>query len=106
MKPPHRSVSLVLAAALAGLPLGCTSSSAGSPAAAGPQAQGDGTPIQVTGTIGSPAATTTISGAQLPAPDPAFGGVIKNSAMESQPWWAPRIVPPKGAPNILLIMTD
>jgi arylsulfatase len=23
-----------------------------------------------------------------------------------KPWWAPRVVPPKGAPNVLLIMTD
>ncbi len=55
---------------------------------------------------GSPAGTTTISGKQLPAPDPAFGGVIKENALESKPWWAPRIVPPAGAPNVLLIITD
>jgi len=61
---------------------------------------------QVTGTLGSPSATTSISGKQLPAPDPKFGGVIKEDALQSKPWWAPRIVPPKGAPNILLIMTD
>ena len=35
-----------------------------------------------------------------------FGGVIKESAMDSKPWWPPRVVPPKGAPNVLLIMTD
>jgi len=56
--------------------------------------------------LGSANATTTISGKQLPAPDPDFGGVIKEKASESTPWWPPRIVPPKGAPNILLIMTD
>jgi len=61
---------------------------------------------QVTGTLGSPSATTTVSPKQLPPPDPKFGGVIKNDALQSKPWWAPRIVPPKGAPNILLIMTD
>jgi arylsulfatase len=61
---------------------------------------------EVTGTLGSPSATTTIDGKQLPAPDPKFGGVIKENAMQSKPWWAPRIVPPKGAPNVLLIMTD
>jgi len=61
---------------------------------------------QVTGELGSANATTTISGKQLPAPDPDFGGVIKEKASESTPWWPPRIVPPKGAPNILLIMTD
>ena len=62
--------------------------------------------VQTTGTPGSPSATTTIDGKQLPAPDPAFGGVIKGNALQSTPWWAPRIVPPKQAPNVLLIMTD
>ena len=61
---------------------------------------------QVTGELGSPSATTTISGKQLPAPEPKFGGVIKEGALQSKPWWAPRIVPPKEAPNILLIITD
>jgi arylsulfatase A-like enzyme len=61
---------------------------------------------QVTGTLGSPSATTTISGKQLPPPDPKFGGVIKQDALSSKYWWAPRVVPPKQAPNILLIMTD
>ncbi len=61
---------------------------------------------QTTGEPGSPSATTTISGKQLPAPEPKFGGVIKNDALNSKPWWAPRIVPPKEAPNILLIITD
>jgi arylsulfatase A-like enzyme len=61
---------------------------------------------QVTGTSGLPSATTTISGAQLPAPDPEFGGVIKEDALNSKAWWAPRIVPPKEAPNVLLIITD
>jgi arylsulfatase len=61
---------------------------------------------QVTGTLGSPSATTSISGKQLPPPDPEFGGVIKQGALESTPWWAPRVTPPKGAPNVLLIITD
>jgi arylsulfatase A-like enzyme len=61
---------------------------------------------QVTGVPGSPSATTTIDGKQLPPPPPKFGGVIKETATESKPWWPPRVVPPKGAPNILLIMTD
>ena len=61
---------------------------------------------QITGVPGSPSATTTISNKQLPAPDPKFGGIIKNDALQSKPWWAPRIVPPKGAPNVLLIITD
>jgi arylsulfatase A-like enzyme len=61
---------------------------------------------QITGVPGSPTATTTITGKQLPPPDPKFGGVIKEKASESTQWWAPRVVPPKGAPNVLLIMTD
>src|SRR5262245_18914900 len=61
---------------------------------------------QVVGTPGSPDATTTISGNQLPPPDPKFGGVIKEDAAQSTAWWPPRVVPPKGAPNVLLIMTD
>src|SRR5262247_4838139 len=61
---------------------------------------------QVTGELGSPSATTTINGKQLPPPDPTFGGVIGEKASESKAWWAPRVVPPKGAPNVLLIMTD
>ena len=62
--------------------------------------------VETTGVPGSPSATTTISGKQLPPPDPKFGGVIKEKATESKAWWPPRIVPPKRAPNILLIMTD
>ena len=32
--------------------------------------------------------------------------MIKDDALQSKPWWAPRVVPPKGAPNVLLIITD
>jgi Sulfatase len=60
----------------------------------------------VTGTLGQPSATTTINGKQLPAPAPPFGGIIKPNALDSKPWWPPRIAPAKGAPNVLLIMTD
>ncbi|MGA7546825.1 MAG: hypothetical protein WBW08_13530, partial [Methyloceanibacter sp.] len=40
---------------------------------------------QITGVPGSPEATTTIDGKQLPPPDPKFGGVIKERASESTP---------------------
>ena len=43
---------------------------------------------------------------QLPAEPKPFGGVIKRDSRESKACWEPRIVPPKGAPNILLIITD
>jgi hypothetical protein len=55
---------------------------------------------------GTPDATTTIDGTQLPPPPPEFGGVIKEEALQSTPWWPPRVVPPKDAPNVLLIITD
>src|SRR5450755_3345897 len=61
---------------------------------------------QVTGVPGSPSATTTIGGKQLPPEPPKFGGKIERNATQSTPYWAPRVVPPKGAPNVLLIMTD
>ncbi len=61
---------------------------------------------QITGTPGSPSATTTIPGNQLPAPPEPFCGVIKETAKDSTPFWPETIVPPKGAPNVLLIMTD
>src|SRR5208283_161724 len=61
---------------------------------------------QVTGVLGTPGATTTIPGDQLPPPPPKFGGKIERNALQSKPWWPPRVVPPKGAPNVLLIMTD
>src|SRR5881396_3396736 len=61
---------------------------------------------QINGTPGSPDATVTIDGKQIPQPPMPFGGVIKESVKDSTPYWPPRVVPPKGAPNILLIMTD
>ena len=61
---------------------------------------------QINGTPGSPEATRSINGQLLPAPALPFGGEINLNASQSKPWWPPRVVPPKGAPNILLIMTD
>ena len=59
---------------------------------------------QISGT--QPNMTITVEGSQLPAPPPKFGGVIKETADKSKSWWPPRVVPPKGAPNVLLIITD
>ena len=61
---------------------------------------------EVTGTPGSPSATTTIEGSQLPPPPQKFEGKIERNAAQSTPYWPMRVVPPKGAPNVLLIMTD
>ena len=61
---------------------------------------------EVTGVLGSPSATSTIDGQSLPAVPPAFGGTINLDAQHSTAWWPPTVVPPKGAPNVLLILTD
>ncbi|MDQ1286256.1 MAG: hypothetical protein QG663_1689, partial [Thermodesulfobacteriota bacterium] len=58
------------------------------------------------GVPGSPSSTTTIDGKYLPPPPPKFGGEINLNATQSKPWWPPSVAPPKGAPNVLLIMTD
>ena len=61
---------------------------------------------ETTGTPGAPDSTTSVDGNYLPPAPPRFGGEIGLDAKESKPYWPPRVVPPKGAPNILLIMTD
>ena len=61
---------------------------------------------QTTGVPGSPSATTTIDGRYLPPPPQPFQGEINLNADQSKPAWPARVVPPKDAPNILLIMTD
>jgi arylsulfatase A-like enzyme len=61
---------------------------------------------QINGVPGSPSATETIDGKYLPSPAPKFGGEINLGAEQSKPYWPPTVVPPKDAPNVLLIMTD
>src|SRR5258708_24888849 len=61
---------------------------------------------EVTGVLGSPSATTTIKGNQIPVPPPKFGRVIKETLERANVWWPPRLAPHKGAPNVLLITTD
>lgn len=61
---------------------------------------------QIYGTLGEPSAKISIEGKQLPAPPGKFGGVIADTALKSKSFWQPTIVPPKGAPNVLLIITD
>jgi hypothetical protein len=60
---------------------------------------------QVTGVLWRRAGRRSPETRLSPQP-PEIGGVIKESAKDSKPWWAPRVVPPTGAPNVLLIMTD
>ena len=61
---------------------------------------------QTTGAPGSPEATTTIEGRYVPPPPQPFQGQIELNAMQSKPAWPARVVPPKGAPNVLLILLD
>jgi arylsulfatase A-like enzyme len=61
---------------------------------------------ETTGAPGSPDATTTIDGRYIPPPPQKFRGEINLNATQSKPAWPATVVPPKGAPNILLIMTD
>ena len=77
--------------ALLALSMACGGTSLAQPAASAP---------------GSPSATTSISGEQLPPPPPKFGGRIERNAAQSKPYWPARVEPPKGAPNVLLIITD
>ena len=70
--------------------------------APGPAPRAQGT----TGVPGSPSATITIDGKQLPPPPQKFGGKIERTTKGSKPFWPARVVPPKGAPNVLLIITD
>ena len=62
--------------------------------------------VETTGVPGSPNATTTVDGNYLPNQPAKFGGQIGLSAKDSKPYWPSQVVPPKGAPNVLLIMTD
>src|SRR5208337_2987476 len=61
---------------------------------------------QIHGAPGAPDSTITIDGHVLPPPPQKFGGEIELNAAQSKPYWPASVVPPKGAPNILLIMTD
>jgi len=61
---------------------------------------------KIVGTPGAPDATVVIDGAQLPPPPQKFRGTIKRNAAESKRYWPARVQPRKGAPNVLLIITD
>jgi arylsulfatase len=63
-------------------------------------------PLPTGAAIGSPAGTRTIPGDVLPPRDLPWGGTTDLNTSQSTPWWQPRIVPPAGAPNILLVITD
>jgi arylsulfatase A-like enzyme len=54
----------------------------------------------------SPTATQFPDSTVLPTPTPPFGGFIQANLINSQPGWPPTIMPPEGAPNVLLILID
>jgi arylsulfatase len=45
-------------------------------------------------------------GTVLPYPQPPFNGVINTTAADSKPDFPKGVTPPKGAPNVLLVLTD
>jgi arylsulfatase len=85
---------------------GVTRRQFGAGVAASVAAAGSVAAQQKSGVPGSPDATTTIDGRYLPNPPQPFRGQIDLNAAQSKPYWPARIVPPRGAPNVLLIMTD
>ncbi|MCK1465517.1 arylsulfatase [Bradyrhizobium sp. 2] len=61
---------------------------------------------QSTGTSGAAGATPTVDGRYLPPFPPPFTGHIGREAKDSTPDFPKEVRSPKGAPNILLILTD
>ncbi len=55
----------------------------------------------VTGTCGY-----SFGDSQLPKPDKGFKGEMNTTILNSKPYWPPRYEAPKGAPNVVIIMTD
>lgn len=51
-------------------------------------------------------ATPLFADSQLPIPDKGFKGEINTTWLNSTPYWPQRPTAPKGAPNVVLIMTD
>jgi arylsulfatase A-like enzyme len=66
-----------------------------------------GTCIGVSGpALGQDAPSPAGSSMILPVPPSQFGGIIGRKASESTPDFPQAVVAPKGAPNVLLILTD
>src|SRR5271165_5943188 len=54
----------------------------------------------------SPTAVQFPDSTVLPTPTPPFQGFIAPNLINSQPGWPPTVMPPEGAPNVLLILID
>ena len=61
---------------------------------------------QLRGAPGSPSAVEFPDSRFLPVPAPPFTGTIMPNAIDSTPAWPPQVMPPAGAPNVLLILLD
>ena len=99
----RRGANSIMAILIAGALSSCTVRGSHQQNAGGEVASEDYTYF---GQPGAPTTTASVNGRTLPANPAAFGGKIERSATQSKPYWPPRIVPPKGAPNVLLVMID
>ena len=61
---------------------------------------------EIRGEPGAPNSTVTIDGRVLPPPPQPFKGEVQLNAAQSTPYWPSRVAPPKGAPNVLLVLID
>ena len=61
---------------------------------------------EIHGEPGAPNSTVTIDGRVLPPPPQPFKGEVQLNAAQSTPYWPSRVAPPKGAPNVLLVLID
>jgi len=103
---------LMWTAVVAALVSCSTDTNSGAPQ--GSAAAGSSTPAPVavseTGRIegvpGSPSATMSIDGKQLPPPQQKFKGKIERNAAQSTPYWPARVVPPTNSPPDALRLYD
>lgn len=61
---------------------------------------------QFQGVPGAPSTLEFPDSRVLPVPTPPFAGDIQPNLVNSKPGWPSTIAPPKGAPNVLLILID
>ena len=54
----------------------------------------------------SPTAVEFPDSKVLPTPTSPFSGFIEPNLVDSMPGWPPTIMPPEGAPNVLLVLID
>src|SRR5690348_14348988 len=54
----------------------------------------------------APTATEFPDSKVIPTPTPPFAGFIEPNYVNSTPGWSPTVMPPEGAPNVLLVLID